>query len=104
VTEESIPVTVHILDKEYRVACKQGEEDSLIASARFVDQKMREIRSGGKVLGTDRIAVMAALNMAHELLEKQSQKAQLNEGVSNRLRSMQQKIDAALSKENQLDL
>lgn len=103
-TEESIPVTVHILDKEYRVACKRGEEDSLIASARFVDQKMREIRSGGKVLGTDRIAVMAALNMAHELLDKQSQKEQVNEGINSRLRSMQQKIDAALSKENQLDL
>ncbi|MCW8908387.1 MAG: cell division protein ZapA [Sedimenticola sp.] len=103
-TEESIPVSVHILDKEYRVACKQGEEDGLIASARFVDQKMREIRSSGKVLGTDRIAVMAALNMAHELLEKKSQKDQVTEGISNRLRSMQQKIDAALSKENQLDL
>lgn len=103
-TDESIPVTVHILDKEYRVACNRGEEDSLIASARFVDQKMREIRSGGKVLGTDRIAVMAALNMAHELLERQSQKDQVTEGISSRLRNMQQKIDTVLSKENQLDL
>lgn len=103
-TDDSIPVTVHILDKEYRVACNRGEEDSLIASARFVDQKMREIRSSGKVLGTDRIAVMTALNMAHELLERQSHKDQVSESISNRLRNMQQKIDSILSKENQLDL
>ncbi len=103
-SENSIPVTVHILDKEYRVACKQGEEDSLIATARFVDMKMREIRSSGKVLGTDRIAVMTALNLAHELLDKQSQKNETGQNISYRLRAMQQKIDAALSKENQLDL
>ena len=102
--ENSIPVTVHILDKEYRVACNQGEEDSLIATARFVDQKMREIRSSGKVLGTDRIAVMTALNLAHDLLEKRSQKDDGGLNITNRLRLMQQKIDAVLSKENQLDL
>ncbi|WP_428608679.1 cell division protein ZapA [Sedimenticola sp.] len=102
--ENSIPVTVRILDKEYRVACKQGEEESLIAAARLVDQKMREIRSSGKVLGTDRIAVMASLNLAHDLLEKQMHKDEANLGINSRLRTMQQKIDAILSKENQLDL
>lgn len=103
-TEESIPITVHILDKEYRVACNRGEEESLIASARFVDQKMRQVRAGGKVLGTDRIAVMTALNLAHELLEKQSQKDDIDLNINKRLQRMQEKIDAALSKENQLDL
>ncbi|MCW8904522.1 cell division protein ZapA [Sedimenticola sp.] len=102
--ENSIPVIVRILDKEYRVACNQGEEDSLIAAARLVDQKMREIRSSGKVLGTDRIAVMASLNLAHELLEKQNHKNDVNGSINTRLRNMQQKIDAVLSKENRLDL
>ena len=102
--ENSIPVIVRILDKEYRVACNQGEEDSLIAAARLVDQKMREIRSSGKVLGPDRIAVMASLNLAHELLEKQNHKDDVNGSINTRLRNMQQKIDAALSKENRLDL
>jgi cell division protein ZapA len=104
VIDNSIPVTVRILDKEYRVACNQGEEDSLIAAARLVDQKMREIRASGKVLGTDRIAVMASLNLAHDLLEKQSLKDEVNQGLNTRLRNMQQKIDAVLSKENRLDL
>lgn len=94
--ENSIPVTVRILDKEYRVACNQGEEDSLIAAARLVDKKMREIRSSGKVLGTDRIAVMASLNLAHDLLEKQSQKDSVDSSLNTRLRQMQQKIDAVL--------
>lgn len=102
--ENSIPVIVRILDKEYRVACQPGEEESLTAAARLVDQKMREIRSSGKVLGTDRIAVMASLNLAHELREKQHVKEDLNAGINERLRKMQQKIDAVLSKENQLDL
>lgn len=102
--ENSIPVIVRILDKEYRVACNPGEEESLIAAARLVDQKMREIRSSGKVLGTDRIAVMASLNLAHELLERQHLKDDVNSGINARLRTMQQKIDAVLSKENQLDL
>ncbi|MCW8891134.1 MAG: cell division protein ZapA [Sedimenticola sp.] len=103
-SDNSVPVTVLILDKEYRVACNQGEEDSLIATARFVDKKMREIRSSGKVLGTDRIAVMTALNLAHELLDNKSQKDAVGANISHRLHAMQQKIDAALSKENQLDL
>ncbi|AKH21276.1 cell division protein ZapA [Sedimenticola thiotaurini] len=103
-TENSIPVIVRILDKEYRVACQPSEEESLRSAARLVDQKMREIRSSGKVLGTDRIAVMASLNLAHELLERQQAKEEINTGVNERLRNMQQKIDAVLSKENQLDL
>lgn len=102
--ENSIPVIVRILDKEYRVACNPGDEESLIAAARLVDQKMREIRSSGKVLGTDRIAVMASLNLAHELLEKQHHKDDVNGSINTRLRNMQQKIDAVLSKENRLDL
>lgn len=103
-SENSIPVIVRILDKEYRIACNQGEEQPLLSSARFLDQKMREIRSNGKVLGTDRIAVMAALNLAHELLEHQSQKETVNTSINDRLRSMHSKIEQALHKENQLDL
>ncbi|HHQ41848.1 MAG TPA: cell division protein ZapA, partial [Chromatiales bacterium] len=68
-SEEPVLVTVRILDREYRVACPPGEREDLMASARHLDQLMREIRDSGKVIGLDRIAVMAALNMAHELLE-----------------------------------
>lgn len=66
-----VPVSVKIFDKEYTVACPEGQEQALILSAKRVDQEMRHIRENGKVLGTDRIAVMVALNLAHELLGQQ---------------------------------
>ncbi|TXH69965.1 MAG: cell division protein ZapA [Thiothrix sp.] len=71
--EESpiVPVVVKIFDKEYTVACPEGQEQALILSAKRVDQEMRQVRESGKVLGTDRIAVMVALNLAHELLNQQ---------------------------------
>ena len=67
-------VTLQILDKEYRIACPAEERDNLESAARYLNDKMREIRSSGKVIGADRIAVMAALNITHELLHKQQQK------------------------------
>ena len=62
-------VSVRILEKEYQVACPANERDDLLDSAEVLNTKMREIRDSGKVVGLDRIAVMAALNMANELLQ-----------------------------------
>ena len=103
-SENSIPVTVRIMEKEYRVACHEGEQDSLLASARFLDEKMREIRTSGRVIGTDRIAVMAALNLAHDLLEQKYSKDDSSKTINKRLRAMQEKIEVALNQSNQLDL
>lgn len=88
---------VQILEREYRVTCQPGEENDLLASARFLDQKMREIKSTGKVIGNDRIAVMTALNLAHELLQHETRKDNSTEHISQRLRAMQEKIEFALS-------
>ena len=68
-------VTVHILDKEYRIACPPEEQDELLRSAKYLSKKMKEIRDSGKVIGTDRIAVMAALNISHELLKAHNKSA-----------------------------
>ena len=102
--ESSIPVVVRILDKEYRIACQKGEQDSLFASAALLDKRMREIKAGAKVIGNDRIAVMAALNLAHELLEQKNRKDDSSQSISNRLRAMQEKIEIALNQGNQLEL
>ena len=61
-------VSVDILDKEYQVACPPDEEAALTQAARYLDQHMRDIRSTGKVIGLERVAIMAALNISHELL------------------------------------
>ena len=102
--ESPIPVTVQILDKEYRIACKPEERESLLKTSHFLDQKMREIRDSGKVLGSDRIAVMAALNLAHELLQQKSVNATGQESVNQRIQAMQEKIDNALKETKQLEL
>ncbi|MEW5838630.1 MAG: cell division protein ZapA [Pseudomonadota bacterium] len=67
--EAVTPVSVTVLDKEFRIACPPQERDALIRAARHLDGKMREIRHTGKVIGNDRVAVMAAINLTHELLE-----------------------------------
>ena len=81
-------VTVQILDKEYSIICPQEERSNLVSAARYLDGKMREIRSSGKVIGADRIAVMAALNITHDLLHKQerpdvARKPKLPEGCES---------------------
>lgn len=65
----TLAITVNILDRDYQIACKSEEKESLIAAAKFLDQKMREIRDRGNVIGIDRIAVMAALNITHDFLQ-----------------------------------
>ncbi|MBQ0831783.1 MULTISPECIES: cell division protein ZapA [unclassified Marinobacter] len=85
-------VEVKILDKEYLVACPPEEQDALVRAARHLDHKMREIRTSGKVFGTERIAVMAALNMTHELLERDS----MSDATSTLLKTMDSKLENAL--------
>jgi cell division protein ZapA len=96
------PVTVRILDKDYVVACPEGEQDALIASSRRVDREMRKVRDSGKVLGTDRIAVMVALNLAHELMHcnrQGSATTQANDADTlEKLQQLQQRIDSLLEK------
>jgi cell division protein ZapA len=101
--QEPVPVTVRILDKEFRVACQPEEQEELIASARLLDQNMREIRQTGRVIGIDRIAVMAALNIAHELIQLRSEKRSQDEEEDRRLYALQERIADTLATQRQLD-
>jgi len=62
------PISVKILNKEYRVSCPTGSEENLFEAAYYLDQKIREIRKNGRVIGLERMTMMAALNIANELL------------------------------------
>ncbi|MBI1423439.1 MAG: cell division protein ZapA [Gammaproteobacteria bacterium] len=97
-------VSITILGKEYLVACQEDEKSKLLSSASYLDRKMREIRDHGKVIGTDRIAVMAALNIAHELLHDKGDVVTANPEVEGRIRSIQEKIEEALYRSRQLEL
>ncbi len=104
-SSSATPMKVNILDKEYLIGCPDGERDALFASAEFLNEKMKEIRDQGKIVGIDRIAVMAALNIAHDLLDGNSPgNAGDQHMVQDRIRAMQDKIDSALNKDHQLEL
>jgi cell division protein ZapA len=102
-SDSAVPVTVRILDKEYRVACEPREQEGLIQSARMLDHRMREIRQTGRVIGMDRIAVMAALNIAHELILLQRGEHGGDDATERRLQAVQDRLAEALANQRQLD-
>ena len=97
-------VSVRILDKEYKVSCPASERTDLLDSAEVLDKKMREIRESGKVVGLDRIAVMAALNMAHELLQAQARDQDLEGNFGQRIKLIADRVESALGSSQQLEL
>ena len=100
---DTVPVTVNILGKEFRVACPADEQSALLASANLLNTRMQEIRDSGKVIGADRIAIMAALNLTHELLQNRNQRETLSHSITTRIRLLQDKIDRALEMGQQME-
>jgi cell division protein ZapA len=103
-TEQYAQVSVRILDKEYQVACPPNERTDLLDSAQKLNEKMREIRDSGRIVGLDRIAVMAALNMANDLIHAQARDEELEGDISDRLKLISDRVDHVLSDTQQLDL
>lgn len=98
-------VTVEILDKEYQVACPPEQEQELVGAARHLDQKMRDIRATGKVIGLERVAIMAALNLSHELLSVRSgAPAQSLENYEDRIQALNTQLDETLYQLRQLEI
>lgn len=98
-SETRPPVKVLILGKEYPVVCPDNEEHELLLAARYLDEKMRTIRDTGRVIGTERIAVMAALNIAHELTQLRRENKELSGELGNRVSAMHERIDSAFNEE-----
>ncbi len=86
-------LSIIILDKEYRVACPPGEQDSLQASANELNKKLNDIKRKGAVIGTERIAIMAALNLCHEMLTGKSLQTE-HADLNTRIESLSDKIDS----------
>ncbi|MCB1687841.1 MAG: cell division protein ZapA [Halioglobus sp.] len=96
-------VTVKILDKDYQVACPEEQEAELVVSAKYLDKQMRGIRDSGKVIGLERIAVMAALNISYELLQASSQ-SESDAAGGDSLKRLNRKLDDALHDLRQLEI
>ena len=103
-SDKNTTVSVKILEKEYQVACPDGEVDALTASARYLDRQMSEIRDTGKVFGLDRIAVMAALNIANEYLNNQGVVEAASEMIDTKVEALAERVDQALAEQKQLNL
>ena len=95
-------ITIRILEKEYQVSCPAEEKANLLASVELLNKKMRDIRDSGKVIGLDRIAIMAALNLANELLKRSGDERQLKDNIVPRVRAMSERLDAALKPDQRL--
>jgi len=102
-SDSTTQVSVRILEKEYQIACPAEARNDLLNSAALLNGRMREIRDSGKVIGLDRIAVMAALNIANELLNSRSVDEELESRVSARLRALGERAEAAVERARQLE-
>lgn len=85
------PLTITIMDKEYRIACPAEEKDNLQASAKLLNDKLSEIKQQGSVIGAERIAIMAALNMSHEILHNKALTVE-NDDLIQRIDTLSQRI------------
>ena len=90
------PVSVHILEREYTIGVEAGERSSLMAAAKLLDSKMREVRGGNKMAAVDRVAVLAALNLAHELQQLRDASSARELELSRTLGELHRKLDSVL--------
>ena len=102
--KDSARVNVRIMEKEYLVACPHEERSALLDSAELLNTRMREIRDSGKVVGLDRIAVIAALNLANELIKLQNRDQRSEAELGNRVRALRDRIEGELTRGQQLEL
>lgn len=98
-SDEMIGVAVRLAGYEYRFACSPPDREELLAAARYLDERMREVRDrSSKPLNLEAIAVMAAMNLSHELLRLQRQRAEVDAAVERQVRDLLQIVDDALTK------
>ncbi|MDA0687288.1 MAG: cell division protein ZapA [Proteobacteria bacterium] len=103
-SEQSTAVQVKILDKEYQVNCPPSDQEALLKSARYLDENMRKIKGRGNIHGAEKIAVMAALNITHDMLRKNRLINETRQVTSDRLHDIEEKIDLALASSRQLEI
>ncbi|MBS0432995.1 MAG: cell division protein ZapA [Proteobacteria bacterium] len=96
-TRESITATVRLLDREFLVGCAPEEREGLMAAATYLDGKMRELRGSSRSVGYDRVAVLAALSIAHELLQLRNHQNEQMHGVGEGISMLRRKLEDALA-------
>ena len=100
--ESAKTIEISILGRNYKIACADGEREALLEAVAYLDSKMGEIKGAGKVNGTDRIAVMAALNIAHELLSTKMGNGFDIGQAKRRISLIEAKLDEVLAQQDKL--
>jgi cell division protein ZapA len=101
-SEQSKSLQITIMGRDFRVACPEDEQAGLLEAVDYLNRKMLEIREGGKVIGLERIAIMAALNIAHELLTTKVDGGFDLAEIKGRMNRMETVIDQAMSEQSKL--
>ncbi len=102
--EEMVNMEVEIMGKTYQIKCPEAEAHSLKNSAQYLEEKMRDMRDNGNVLSIDRLAVITALNVVHQLLTLEHQKLVQGQSLKQRISHIQSRIETALAKNAQMEL
>lgn len=97
-------VQVHILEKDYQIACAPEQQSALLNAARYLDEQMRNIRATGKVIGLERIAVMAALNITHQFLNNEQLEQSNNAEVDESINRINHRLEEALQRYKQMEI
>jgi len=103
-SEESTSVQVKIMDKEYQVNCPPSDKEALIKSARYLDENMSKIKGRGNIHGVEKIAVMAALNITHDMLRKNRLINETRHATAQQVQGIETKIDSAIAQGRQLEI
>tara|TARA_B110000037_G_scaffold169176_1_gene191731 strand:- start:281 stop:595 length:315 start_codon:yes stop_codon:yes gene_type:complete len=103
-SEESTSVQVKIMDKEYQVNCPPSDKEALIKSARYLDENMSKIKGRGNIHGVEKIAVMAALNITHDMLRKNRLINETRHATAQQVQAIETKIDSAIAHGRQLEI
>lgn len=102
--QDASPIVVKILDKEYEVFCEPKERGALLRASAFLDRRMQQIRESGKVMGMERIAIMAALNLSHEMLMQADHSDAYVQTMDKRIQQLKIKINNAIGEDKQSDV
>ena len=103
-SEQSTSVQVKIMDKEYRVNCPPSDQEALIKSASYLDENMRNIKGRGNIHGVEKIAVMSALNITHDMLRKNRLINETRHSTAQQVQGIEAKIDSAIARSRQLEI
>ena len=97
-------VTINLLGRDYQISCPSEEEDALLKAAKFLNNKMEKIKSHGSTLAFEKLAVMTALNLSHDLMEHSITNDVLESESQNQIKSLNDKLEAALQSSRQLEI